>query len=174
MKRSVRDLMKQISFNEVPKIQKDATIEESLIAMERYKSDALLVMEGVISIGVFSEKDLAKISLFRKNSKILELKVNEAMSSKVVAVSPEYRLDECMAVMSTMGVRHLPVIENDEPIALLSIRHIMEGLIQDREFIIGELVKYVNGGVVIEEPKNNLGPLKNDYYANGNGYHAIN
>lgn len=154
MKRSVRDLMRQLSLEEIPKIQEDATIEEALKAMRNYQSDAILIMSGYNSKGVFSEKDFTEISLFRKDTKILELKVTEAMSSKIVAVSPDYRLDECMAVMTSMGIRHLPVFEHDRPIALLSIRHIMEALIEDREFIISELVKYVSGGI-FDEPNNN-------------------
>lgn len=165
MKRTVRQLMKSISLNEVPKIQEEATIEQALILLERFQTDALLVMRGENLKGLFSEKDLAKVALFRKNHRILELNVAEAMSSKLVGVSPDYRLDECMAVMTSMGIRNLPVIENDKPIALLNLRHIMEALIQDREFIIGELVKYVTG-------VNGIGGENNGDFIGNNSYSA--
>jgi predicted transcriptional regulator len=94
---------------------------------------------------------------------VLELEITEAMSPRIVGVTPEYQLDECMAVMTSMSVRHLPVYENGKPIALLNIRHIMEALIQDREFVISELVKYVTGAP-LEKPKNNQGVTVSDNY----------
>jgi CBS domain-containing protein len=154
MKRSVRELMKQISINEHPKIHEGATVKQALMALEEYQSDAVLVMRGEDTIGLFSEKDFAKISLTCENGNVLELDVSKAMSTKIVGVSPEYKLDECIALMTSLSVRHLPVFEHGRPIALLNIRHIMQALIQDNEFIISELVKYVTG-VSMEKAKNN-------------------
>jgi len=160
MKRTVRELMKQISLTEFPKIHEGATVEQALMALKKYHSDAVLVMRGNDAIGLFSEKDLVKISLYSKDGMILDLEITEAMSPRIVGVTPEYQLDECMAVMTSMSVRHLPVYENGKPIALLNIRHIMEALIQDKEFVIGELVKYVTG-TTIDKPKNNSGVMEN-------------
>lgn len=61
----------------------------------------------------------------------------------------EYRLEECMALMSKMKIRHLPVIHDGRAIAVLSMSHIMEALVEENEFMIAELTKYVTGSNLV-------------------------
>jgi signal-transduction protein with cAMP-binding, CBS, and nucleotidyltransferase domain len=72
-------------------------------------------------------------------------KVDDFMSKDVIFVTHEYRLDECMAIMSSKKVGHLPVLRDGEPVALISMRGVMEALVQDHEFLIEELTRYING-----------------------------
>lgn len=151
MKRNVGDLMKQRNLGNVPFVCHDASIEEALFALAKFESGALAVMQDEWIVGMFTERDFARASLSSKLPLNVNRRVSEVMSSNVVYVTRQYRLEECMALMSMLRIRHLPVMEDDRVIALLSMRHIMEALIEDREFMIGELTRYVTGAQVVEK-----------------------
>ena len=78
----------------------------------------------------------------------LDSKVKDIMVRKIVYVTLKYRLDECLMVMVTTHIRHLPVLENELPLALLSMRHIVEALVEDQEFMISQLLQYVTGSTI--------------------------
>jgi len=107
-------------------------------------------MQGQNLVGLFAETDYAKFSLDSEGAVGLEAKVADLMTRKIVYVNPEYKLNECLAVMVKMDVRALPVMENEKPIGLLSMRHIMEALIEDQEFMISQLVQYTTGSYMPE------------------------
>lgn len=156
MKRTVRDLMRQKDLTKIPVIQQESNIESGILALERYDSGALLVMDDKKLVGIFSERDLARFIAANRRSLNLQAKLSSIMSREIICVTPEYRLEECMALMSKRHIRHLPVLEEGIPIALLSMRHIMQALIEDKEFMIEELVKYVTGSNFPE--KGPMGP----------------
>lgn len=151
MKRTVGDLMKQRDLSAFPFVYHDVSMEEALFALEKFDSGALAVKQGEWIVGMFTERDFARASLTSKLPLNVNRKVSEVMSSNVVYVTQKYRLEECMALMSMLRIRHLPVMEDDRVIALLGMRHIMEALIEDREFMIGELTRYVTGAPVVEQ-----------------------
>ncbi len=150
MKRSVRDLFRQRKIKDFPFVQGGATVKEALLACRKFKSSTVLVMQGQNLVGLFSETDYAKSSLDSEGKVGLEAKVADLMTRKIAYVSPEYKLNECLAVMTKMDVRTLPVMENEKPIGLLSMRHITEALIEDQEFMISQLVQYTTGSM--QEP----------------------
>lgn len=151
MKRTVRDLMRQQELLFYPHVLSHASVREALRTLEIAKSGALLVIDKTSLRGIFSERDFARNALFKEGELSLDSPITQIMSRKIVYVTPDYRLEECLAVMSKMHVRHLPVMEKELPIALLSMRHIMEALIEDREFMLNELVRYVTGSSVTEK-----------------------
>ncbi len=150
MKRLVRDLMKQRDLSKIPMIGKQATISDALQVLERHDSGALLVMDCMRPAGIFSERDFARFALVHKESLYLRLRLSMVMTSKIVFVTPDYKLEDCMLVMTKLHIRHLPVLDEGVPVALLSMRHIMEALIQDNQFMITELTKYVTGSSNVE------------------------
>ena len=75
----------------------------------------------------------------------MDTKIEMLMVRRVIYVTLDYSLEECLAVMTKMQVRHLPVIDDEKVAALLGMGSIMEALIEEREFQYGELVKYVTG-----------------------------
>lgn len=151
MKRSVRELMRQRDLTHFPCVQEGATLEETLEVLRRFDSGSLLVLRGEALVGIYSERDFARQALMRRLRLSLDSRIESQMVRKVVFVTPDYKLEECLAVMNQMHVRHLPVMAEGRVIALLSMRHIMEALIEDREFMIGELVRYVTGSCPKEE-----------------------
>jgi CBS domain-containing protein len=105
---------------------------------------ALLVMEGTKLVGVFSERDYTrKIALAGRSSK--DTKVKDIMTSKVLVVSPQTRTQECMALMSQKKIRHLPVVDGDKVLGMVSISDLMDDIIKDHEKTISQLQSYISG-----------------------------
>ena len=143
MKKSVRDLFRMQNLGNFPIIDEDATIRDALFAFKRFDSSTVLVMRSQELVGLYSERDFARTSLETKGTLNLDTKVADAMAHKIIYVTVTYKLEECLAVMAKMNISVLPVMENERPIALLRMKHIMETLIEDQEFMIGQLVQYV-------------------------------
>lgn len=149
MKRSLRDFLKsregRKDFAFLPQISVRANVREALRALRVYYSGALIVMDGSEVVGIFSERDFAQWALENSEDIRIDACISEMMTRKVAYVTPEYRLEECLDIMKALHIRHLPVMEDKRPVALLSMRHIMEALIEDREFQVDEMVKYITG-----------------------------
>ncbi|MNR55986.1 D-arabinose 5-phosphate isomerase [compost metagenome] len=93
-------------------------------------------------VGIFSERDYARrIVLLGRTS--AGTKVRDIMTSKVIFVSPEQSIGECMALMTERRIRHLPVMEDNRVIGLLSIGDLVHATIAEQQFVIEQLVKYI-------------------------------
>jgi len=104
---------------------------------------AMMVMDGTQLVGVFSERDYTrKIALAGRSSK--DTTVFDIMTSKVLTVSPVSRTRECMALMKDNGIRHLPVVDGDKVLGMISIRDIMDDIIADHELTISQLQHYIS------------------------------
>jgi len=104
---------------------------------------ALLVMEGAQVVGIFSERDYArKVALLGRDSR--DTPVREVMSDKVVYVTLDQTVEDCMAVMTQRHIRHLPVLAADGAVAgFLSIGDLVKETISEQTFIIGQLEHYI-------------------------------
>ncbi len=124
----------------------DATVFKALELMAKQNIGAVLVMEGDHLAGIFSERDYArKVVLEGKSSK--DIPVKEIMTSKVVCVHPEQSIEECMALMTNKHVRHLPVIEGDEVVGVISLGDVVKSKISEQEFTISQLEHYITGTI---------------------------
>jgi len=151
MKKTVAELLEQKDLSHIPSIDYTGTILEALHLLDELNTGSLLVMQGPSIIGIFSERDFARASASKGSALSLDTPVTELMSTKIHYVTPDFSLDECMAVMCEIKVRHLPVFLGNTPIALLSMRHIMEALVEENEFMIGQLTSYITGGTADTE-----------------------
>jgi CBS domain-containing protein len=105
---------------------------------------ALLVLDGTRITGIFSERDYArKVILMGKASK--STPVSEIMTREVLVVSPDSSLEECMGVMTGKKVRHLPVLDGDEIVGMISIGDVVNQLLNQKEFVIEQLESYIKG-----------------------------
>jgi len=145
MKLTVSGLLKQKDLSKIPRISHTGTLQEALFVLNEFNTGSLLVMDGLSIVGIFSERDFARASAIRLSPIPMDTNIAELMSKTIIYVTPDYTLDECMAVMCKMKIRHLPVLEGNTPIALLSMRHIMEALVEENQFMIGQLFAYITG-----------------------------
>jgi len=131
--------------SEVWTITKEATVYEALQLLAEKGIGALLVVEQDKPVGIFSERDYArKVFLLGKSSK--ETRVEQVMHEKVIYVRPDQVLEECMALMTHKHIRHLPVMEDDKLVGVISIGDVVKAMIDEKEFVIEQLVKYVQAG----------------------------
>jgi len=125
-------------------IRPDATVYEALELLAEKNVGAVLVMEDSRLVGIFSERDYArKVVLHGKASKTTS--VREVMTERVMYVGPEQTAEECMALMTDKRVRHLPVLEGDQVIGVVSIGDVVKGIISEQEFLIEQLERYITG-----------------------------
>jgi len=140
---TVRDIMKD-KGTQVWTIGPDDSVFDALSIMAEKEIGALVVVEGDRAVGILSERDYArKVILKGKSSR--ETPVRKIMTSKVCYVAPERTVDECMALMTDKTIRHLPVMENDGLVGLVSIGDVVKSMISEREFIIEQLEAYITG-----------------------------
>lgn len=141
--RTVRDMLKIKGF-QVYTIRPEATVFEALQLMADRNVGSVLVMEGEQLLGVLSERDYArKIDLECREAR--ETPVAEIMTSRVLYVRPDETADDCMALMTEKRVRHLPVIEEERVIGVISIGDVVKNVISEKEFIIEQLENYITG-----------------------------
>jgi len=142
--KTVRDILRKKGY-EIWSVGPATPIYETLQLMDEKNVGAVLVLDSGSLVGVFSERDYArKVVLKGKSSK--ETPVGDAMTSRVTCVRPEQPLEECMALMSDKRVRHLPVIENNQLTAVISIGDVVQEIISEQEFMIEQLENYITGG----------------------------
>lgn len=119
------------------------TVFEALLAMSEKNIGAILVIEETKLKGVLSERDYArKVVLKDKSSK--ETFVHEIMSTNLVTVTPSDNLDYCLELMSTTRVRHLPVLENDIVIGIISISDVVKAIMELQKETIQHLNTYIS------------------------------
>ena len=129
---------------EIWSVGPDSSVLEALNLMADKNVGALLVFEEEKLVGIFSERDYAgKVILKGKASK--DTTVKEIMSSKVLYVKPEQTVEDCMALMTDKRIRHLPVLEEDQVIGVISIGDVVKAIISDKDFMIHQLESYITG-----------------------------
>ena len=123
-------------------VRPDETVFSALQLLAQYEVGALMVMEHGKVVGVVSERDYTrKVALQGRNSK--ETQVHEIMTRNVVSVGPRTGTRQCMALMRDKRIRHLPVIDGDTVMGMISIRDIMDDIIAFQDETIGQLENYI-------------------------------
>ncbi len=126
------------------RIAPDATVFDALHLLAEHDVGALLVMQDDRLLGIFSERDYTrKIALQGRDSR--HTTVSEVMTPNVLVVKPTTEMRDCMSLMSQRKIRHLPVMEGDKVIGMLSIRDLMNDIIADDEMTIAQLQSYIYG-----------------------------
>ena len=142
MKR-VKDILNS-KGHDVWSVRPDDTVFDTLQMMANKGVGALLVMEGEKLVGIVTERDYArKIILEGKSSK--KSSVAEVMTSKVLCVSPERTVDECMALMTDKRARHLPVLDHKKVVGVVSIGDLVKAAMSEQQVLIDQLKHYISG-----------------------------
>lgn len=122
----------------------DTIVLEALQIMFEKNVSALVVLEDERLAGIFTERDYArKMILQGKSSK--DTLISEVMTEDLITVSPDYAIDDCMRLMTNRFIRHLPVVENDRLIGIISIGDVVKYIIEEQQFIIVNMEHYITG-----------------------------
>lgn len=125
-------------------IAPDATVLDALNQLAEKNVGALVVVEGDRVCGIISERDYArKIRLLDRDSR--DTAVSEIMTSDVTTIAPEQNVTDCMSVMTDHHIRHLPVVENDRLVGLISVGDVVKAVIAEQAFLIEQLHQYITG-----------------------------
>jgi CBS domain-containing protein len=117
---------------------------DSLFLMAEKNISCVLIMNEEHLAGIFSERDYArKVVIQGKNS--TETLLKQVMTDKLITISPKTELDECMQLMTDHRIRHLPIVDNNKVIGLISIGDVVKEMIVQQKNQIEELQKYISG-----------------------------
>ena len=125
----------------VVSISPDATVLDAVRLLAEKGVGSLLVMEGVLLRGIISERDYARKLILMGKSSATTL-VSEVMTKEVFFVTPAHTDVECMVLMNKKGIRHLPVMDNDQVVGVLSIRDLLKEFIAEQQGAIDQLTNY--------------------------------
>jgi len=142
--KTVADVLKSKAHQAVHTITPGALVFDALKLMADKNIGALLVMEGERIAGIITERDYArKIVLMSRSSK--ETPVREIMTSAVIFVRPGQTTEECMVLMTENRLRHLPVVDGNSLLGLVSIGDLVKSIISEQKFTIEQLQNYISG-----------------------------
>ena len=126
-------------------IAPSASVLDALTLMADKGIGALLATEGEAIVGIFTERDYArKIALMGRTSAVTQVK--DVMTSSVLFVRPDQSSEQCMQLMSSNRLRHLPVLDNGKLVGMISIGDLVKDIISEQKFIIEQLEHYITGG----------------------------
>lgn len=142
---SVKKLLAGKKKNILYTLRPDNTVIEALELMSMANVGAIMIMDGGKLVGMFSERDYARKGIIQ-GRKAKSTPLAEVMIPDVITVSPDKDIEDCMQLFTDKFLRHLPVMENDKVIGLLSIGDIVSAIMKEQTDHIGFLEKYITGG----------------------------
>lgn len=142
--KSVRQLL-DAKGGSILSVPSDATVYDALVIMAKKHVGALLVMNNEKLAGIFSERDYARSTVL-KGSSSEHTPISEVMTpaALLVTVTPTYTVEECLSLVSNKRIRHLPVVEGEKVVGVLSIGDLVKETIEHQQFLIQQLESYIH------------------------------
>jgi CBS domain-containing protein len=140
---TIRQLLDQ-KGGKILSIHPDATVFDAIAKMAENDIGSLVVIEREGLVGIITERHYSR-NVVLKGKTSPTTPVREIMEKNVITVRPEQRVEECMALMTTKRVRHLPVMEGGKLVGIISIGDLVKSIISGQRFVIDQLEHYIHG-----------------------------
>lgn len=142
--KTLQQILNEKKHKELISIAPDRPVFDALIILAEYKIGALAIMQGDKLVGIFSERDYAReIVLQGRSSKTTQ--IHEVMSSKLITGKPDDLVDATMSLMSEKRIRHLPIMDGDKVLGMLSLGDLVKETITYQQYLINQLENYIRG-----------------------------
>ena len=138
---TIEEILKE-KGNTVYSVAPDSTMAEALKVMAANRVGAVLILENNKIRGIFSERDCVQ-NLANLSNCSLEAPITDFMTSPVYYITPDQTLDDCMAVMTNKRLRHLPVLQGEELIGIISIGDVVKRVLGERDERIKDLENFL-------------------------------
>jgi CBS domain-containing protein len=140
--RTVKDIL-LTKGNNVVTIDRKQSVYDAILLMDTHRIGSLVVTDNDELAGVITERDYAcKVIIKGRQSKTTNIEV--IMSKKLVVARPETTINECMALMTSKHIRHLPVLDDGKLVGLISIGDVVKEVIDEQSFMIEQLESYIH------------------------------
>lgn len=141
---TVKNVLNDKSNHAIFTIQPTDTVFSAIKLMAEKGIGAVIVTEKEKVVGIFSERDYTrKVILMERSSRTTN--VNEIMTSNVITVTTNMSIESCLNLMTDKHLRHLPVVENDKLLGLVSIGDLVKAAMDDQKKLIDQLQQYISG-----------------------------
>ncbi len=139
----IEDFLKLNKNRQIYTISKDQSVRQALILMSEKNIGAIIIVDNNdFPIGIFSERDYArKVILKGKSSK--DTLLDEVMTKELITITRDYKIDQCMEIMSEKKIRHLPILEDKKILGVISIGDVLKIMIKEQKDLINHLQKFI-------------------------------
>ncbi len=139
----IEDFLKLNKNRQIYTISKDQSVRQALILMSEKNIGAIIIVDNNdFPIGIFSERDYArKVILKGKSSK--DTLLDEVMTKELITITRNYKIDQCMEIMSEKIIRHLPILEDKKILGVISIGDVLKIMIKEQKDLINHLQKFI-------------------------------
>ena len=139
----VEDFLKLNKNRQIWTISKDQSVRQALVLMSEKNIGAIIIIDNNdFPVGIFSERDYArKVILKGKSSK--DTLLDEVMTKELITINRDYKIDQCMKIMTEKRIRHLPVLENKKIVEIISIGDVLKIMIKDQKELIDHLQNFI-------------------------------
>lgn len=139
---SVRQIL-QGKGHDIWSIGPELSVYDAIEMMAREEVGALVVLDGETLVGVLSERDYArKVVLQGRSSR--DTKIKDIMTTRVAFARPDQSVEDCMAMMTDKRIRHLPVMDGDKLLGVISIGDLVKSIIEEQQHVIEQLEQYIS------------------------------
>ncbi|WP_269791270.1 CBS domain-containing protein [Stenotrophomonas sp. Iso1] len=129
---------------EIHAVTPDAAVVQAIRLMAEKGIGAVLVMDGRRLVGILSERDYARKIVLKDRSSATTA-VHEIMTSELVTVAPTVTVEQCLELVTNRRIRHLPVVDGDDVVGVISIGDLVKAVIEQQRLELGQLQQYITG-----------------------------
>ncbi len=141
--RTVQQLLDE-KDGEIQSIHPDDSVFDAVQKLANANIGSLIVIEDDRPVGIFTERDYAR-NVILQGKASSTTPVRDIMTTRVIYVQPEQTVEECMAIMTDKHIRHLPVLNGEKLIGMISIGDLVKSIIADQKYTIEQLEQFIHG-----------------------------